>query len=238
MPPDPCTVAPELRDALKSVMADPLRARVYFALFGSPGATIAQLADQMGLPARAVRHQIEQLAEAGLVAVDAETPRRNTRERHYRALTIPSLIEAGEDEALTETERRDIAVAIIKQILADLGAAVGAGGFASRPGHSEVRVVGEVDGRGWSELAAIMARTTGEIEAVLVESAARLEAAGETGFGATAAMLLFEGGGGAEEEGVRHGPRPSPWLARAIAERSEVDSDSSVNLPDQAARPV
>jgi DNA-binding transcriptional ArsR family regulator len=99
MPPDPSTVAPELRDALKLAMADPLRARIYFALFGRPGATIAELADRTGLPARAVRHQIERLAEAGLVAVDAETPRRNTRERQYRALAIPSLIEAGEDEA-------------------------------------------------------------------------------------------------------------------------------------------
>jgi DNA-binding transcriptional ArsR family regulator len=220
MTPDPSAGTAELHAALMQALSDQYRAGVYLAVYERPGATIAQVAARTGRSARAVRHQIERLVEAGLLVVAAETPRRNTRERHYRVTMIRPFIDASDDGTLTEEERRHIPLAILRQIFADIGLAVRSGSFSGKHGHSEVRVPGEVDRRGRSELCEILRRTTQEMEGVFVRSAARLEEAGEDGVEVIATMMLFEGPTWAEPDGARRGPRPSPWLARAAEERT------------------
>lgn len=82
--------------------------------------TIAQIATRTGEPQRRVRHQIDRLLEAGLVLVDAETPRRNARERHYRAVSLARIAEeigAG----WSDEQRRKIAHSIIK-VIAEMSA--------------------------------------------------------------------------------------------------------------------
>jgi DNA-binding transcriptional ArsR family regulator len=206
------TLPADLRAALIETLSDPLRAQVYIAVADRPGVTIAQIATRIGESARRVRHQIEWLSAAGLVVVDSETARRNMRERHYRALHLPR-IEEDEGPWIAE-ERRGIILSITRQILGDVGRAIRGRAFGEHPGHSAVRVPGEVDGRGREEVEAIVIESTVRLEEAMVRSAERLEAAGEAGTEVIAALLLFESSPWENEED-RGGPRASPWLERA-----------------------
>lgn len=201
-----------LHAALAEALADPLRGRVYVAVTERPGATIAQIATRIGEPPRRVRHQIERLVEVGLVTVDSESARRNARERHYRAIVVARItddVDAGwEDE-----QRRKIAQSVARLIMSDVARAVRGRTFGNREGHVEVRIPGEVDQRGWEKLAAIMARTTEEIEATMIESAARLEQEGRPGIEVVSALLLFEGTPWEEPGERREAPRPNQWRA-------------------------
>jgi DNA-binding transcriptional ArsR family regulator len=75
-----------LRAKMAEALRDPLRTQIFLSIADRPGATIAQIANRVDEPERRVRHQVERLVELGLVEVDSETRRRNTRERHYRVL--------------------------------------------------------------------------------------------------------------------------------------------------------
>jgi DNA-binding transcriptional ArsR family regulator len=206
------TLSPELRDALTEALGDHLRAPVLIAVGERPGVTIAQIADRIDESPRRVRRQIDRLLGAGLVVVDSLTPRRNARERHYRALVLPNVAE-GRDSGWTDEQRRKVGSSIVRALTADLAGAVRGQTFGVRAGHAVVRIPGEVDGRGWAEISATMVRALKEIEATMIASFARLEARGEGGIEAISALLLFEGAPWEEGGDGRDGPRPSHWLA-------------------------
>jgi DNA-binding transcriptional ArsR family regulator len=205
-------LSPETRDALTAALSDQLRARVFIAVAERPGVTIAQIAHRIEESPRRVRDQVDRLVGAGLVVVDALTPRRNARERHYRALVLPNIPqEVG--SVWTDEQRRKTSHSIVRAMTADLGAAVRGQTFGARAGHAVVRIPGEVDGRGWAEIAATMAGALKEIEATMIASFVRLEARGEGGIEAISALLLFEGAPWDRGEDGRAGPRPSQWLS-------------------------
>jgi len=200
----------DLREAMVGALEDELRARVLLAVVDRPGATIGQIATRIGDPPRRVRHQVERLLEAGLVVADAVgTPRRNARERHYRGVVLPTIEEEGRDQS--DDQRRKVTLSIIRLIMADLDGAVGGRTFGTRAGHSVVRIPGEVDERGWEELAASMVVTTAEIERTMVSSAARLAEERAPGREVLSALLLFESPPWDPGDGDHPGPRPSQW---------------------------
>jgi DNA-binding transcriptional ArsR family regulator len=202
----------DLREAVVGALEDQLRAHVLLAIVDRPGATIGQVATRIGEPPRRVRHQVERLLEAGLVVADAaETTRRNARERHYLGVVLPMIEEEGLD--WTDDQRRNIALSIVRVIMADLDGAVGGQTFGTRAGHSVIRVPGEVDGRGWDELEASMVLSTREIEGTMARSAARLEEEGVAGREVISALLLFESPPWDPGKSDHPGPRPSQWHA-------------------------
>jgi DNA-binding transcriptional ArsR family regulator len=198
-------------EAMVEAILDPVRARVYASIFERPGVTVAQIARRLDEPARRVRHQIDYLVGAGLVFVDSKTVRRNAREHHYRAVVRPSVL-SQEDDSNTDDERRKLAVSALRCLLADIARAVRDETFGRHAGHAEVRVPGEVDQRGWDEVARLMDRTTAELEDIMTRSAVRLEAAGEGGVEVIAALLFFEAPGWDPPGELPKGPRPSSWL--------------------------
>lgn len=206
------SMSPDLRDALVETLGDQFRARVLIAVAERPGVTIGQIATRIGESPRRVRHQVERLVELELTVVDTETPRRNTRERHYRAIALPVIVEEV-GSGWTDELRRKIALSIVRTIMADLDGAVDAETLGLRSGNALVRIPGEVDERGWEELAATMVRATEAIEATMIEGAARLEDAGHPGIEVISALLLFEGLPWEQKEGKRGGPRPTHWTA-------------------------
>lgn len=207
----PTDYPPDVRAALMEAMSDPFRVRVYSVIVERPGATVAQVAARIGEPARRVRHQIERLIAAGLLVADGQSARRNTRERHYRALVKPTIVEQGSD-GWTDDERRTVALSILRYIVADIGGAMRRETFGTHPEHAEVRIPGEVDEAGWQELAQITLRAVREIEGAMLRSAARLRAEGRSGFEVISALLLFEAPSWGPDDGDREGPRPSLWL--------------------------
>jgi DNA-binding transcriptional ArsR family regulator len=206
------TLPPHLEAALVEALGDPLRAQVYDSIAERPGATIAQVAARLDEPDRRVRRQVDRLTEAGLLVVWAETPRRNARQRHYRTVAIPRIEESGSQSV---EQRSRITRSLIQHVVADIGRAIRRQTFGERAGHSEVRIPGEVDERGWEELAQLMTATTVSLEETLIASAARLEAAGRAGIEVVAALLLFETQPWERGDGDPRGPRPSQWLVRS-----------------------
>jgi DNA-binding transcriptional ArsR family regulator len=179
-----------LETTLIETMSNPLRARILTVVCERPGVTIKQLSHHLEETPRRVRHQIDRLIEAGLVAVDRETSRRNAREHHYRARVRRIFVAA--DAATTEQEGRATATSVLRIMVDDIRAAIGDRTFGARPGHSEIRIPGEVDQRGWDELADIYRRTCAEIEETMIESARRLRGGEEAGIGVISTLLLFE----------------------------------------------
>lgn len=207
----------DLRTAVIEALSDQFRAQVYFAVCERPGVTIRQIATRIGAPRRSVRHQVELLVMSGLVQVQAETKTRNTRERHYRAISPAKILEE-DDEHWDDRQRRRIALSVVRTLMADVGRAVENKTFGAHERHTEARVPGEVDRRGWTEIAEVLARATEEIETIMIASFARLEAEGEAGMEVVAALLLFEGVPWEEPDTDRAGPRPSPWSSNGSPE--------------------
>jgi DNA-binding transcriptional ArsR family regulator len=211
--PSPGAVYPEQldarqREAMAEALHDPLRTQIYISIAERPGATIAQLAHRVDEPERRVRHQIERLIELGLVEVDSETRRRNTRERHYRVLVSPTVEYYGD---WGEDDRRKVSLSMARQLVFDLSRASRDARFGTLEGHTAIRIPGEVDREGWEALAQIMRGALEEAEEVMFESAARLEAAGVAGIEAMGVMLLFEGRPWTAPGEEPDGPRPSTW---------------------------
>jgi DNA-binding transcriptional ArsR family regulator len=200
----------DLRDALVETLSDPFRARVYVTVTERPGATIAQIAARTGETPRRIRHQIEHLLEVGLVTLDSKTPRRNAREHHYRAVALAK-IQNELDSSWDDDQRRRVALSITRMITGDIGQALRGGILGTSDGHAEVRVSAEVDAQGWQELADIMERVTGEIEEVVISSAARLEESGLGGTEVVAALLLFQTPAWERSADDPPGPRSSQW---------------------------
>jgi hypothetical protein len=147
--------------------------------------------------------------------IDAETPRRNARERHHRATVLPAVVEEMGSE-WTDEQRQRIALSIVRAIMADFDAVTRSRTVENRSGHAVIRIPGEVDERGWAELAAATVGTMKEIEAAMVTSAARLERAGTPGIEVISTLLLFEGLPWEVGDADARGPRPSHWRTSTL----------------------
>jgi hypothetical protein len=117
--------------------------------------------------------------EAGVVVVDSETRKRNARERHYRSVVLPTLVDQ-DDGDWTDDDRQKLALSMIRAIFADVDRAIRNRTFGSHAEHAEVRVPGEIDERGWKELGRIMVRTAVVTGLELQLSRRQFRAGGET----------------------------------------------------------
>ena len=180
---------PELRAALIEVMTAPRRLRVLMAVSERPGVTLKQIASRIGESPRSVRYQLKRLSDAGLVIVDAVTPRRNVRELHYRATVQVILEEDG--KVWPEVDGKKVMETSMSLMFADYRRALSGDTFG-RDGHAVVRIPGEVDDRGWQELSRIALETMRNVEEVMKASVARLRANGEVGTEAMFHTMFFE----------------------------------------------
>ncbi len=237
MKPDVSTLPADHAAALIDVLSDEFRAHVYITITEKPGATIAELAGRIAKPKRRVRHQVERLLESGLVVVDPDAPRQHAREQRYRAIALAKVV--GElDQRFSEDQRRKVAESMARVIVGDIGRAARERTLGAHVGHAVIRIPGEVDERGWQELARIMVQTMEEIEGVMFDSAARLEAGGGAGVEVVSLLLLFEGAAWDAVGVDRRGPRSSPWLrTEGKGDRNPDGGDPSGELsqPDVAS---
>jgi DNA-binding transcriptional ArsR family regulator len=217
---EPQDLQSRLHADLVEIMSDPLRTRVYSTVTERPGVTISQIAAHTGDPQRRVRHQIDRMVAVGLVEVEAETPRGNARQRHYRGIALPK-VPGDIDESFDDERRRKLAGSVLRLVATDMGRAIRNNTLGTRPGHAEVRIPAEVDERGWRQISEIIERALREIEAAAIRSAARLEPAGEPGIEAIAALLLFESSPWEEGHGAREGPRRSMWSPEELSRHAD-----------------
>jgi DNA-binding transcriptional ArsR family regulator len=184
-------ITPELRTSLIEAMTHPVRNAVFCSVAGRPGVTAGEIAGRLEISARSVRHHLDRLLAAGLIETSAESARRNTRVHHYSVVVAP-FVERGETLELSDEEQRQIALSVLRLLIADARSAVTNRSFGTRAGHMEARVPSRLDERGWQESSVIMTRALEELMTVCQSSAERLLASGEEGIEAMSALLLFE----------------------------------------------
>jgi predicted ArsR family transcriptional regulator len=184
-------ITPELRAGLIAAMTKPVRNTVFCTVAERPEVTVREIADRLAIPPRSVRHHLDWLLATRLIETSSESTSRNTRVHHYRALVSPAVSE-GDDIELSGEEERELALCVLRMLVADARHAIINRTFGTRRGHAELRVASRVDERGWDESSAILVRALDELMEVRESSAARLDASGEEGIEAISALLLFE----------------------------------------------
>lgn len=172
-------------------LAHPLRVRILSAL-DQRTASPSELADELEAPLGNVSYHVRQLAGLGLIKLVKKTPRRGAIEHHYKAVARSRI----SDEAWGEVPsvvKQALVASMLEQIGSAVNAAAAADGF-SRPDVHLTRTEAHLDERGWSELAAELARTVKSIERIEAASAKRLrDADGSEGLITTIVMMQFEG---------------------------------------------
>lgn len=184
---------PEQLRALVEAMAHPVRAKLLFGVAekSEGGVSIRQLSERTRETPRRVRYHLDALLELGLVGIADKRSRRGVVERFYRAEFAP-ILSNEELNGYDEEQTRQVSVQVLKAILGDASMAVGARIFGLRHGHVVVRLPGEVDEQGWSELGNLQEQTLRESQAVIERSRVRLQATGDSPVSALVTLLLFE----------------------------------------------
>jgi DNA-binding transcriptional ArsR family regulator len=179
--------------SLVRAMAHPTRCRILTVLCESvDGASVRQLAEQVGEPRRKVRYHLDLLIEQGLVTLAAERKRRGVLEHYYRSEQLP-MIPTAYHWLIGRESSEQIAKQVLWHVLADARAAVAAGLFGSGPlGHVEARLTGDVDPQGWEELTAVHDKALDEMQSVLAESRIRLLDADRQPMPFVSAQFLFQ----------------------------------------------
>lgn len=175
---------------LAEAMAHPLRGRLLQAVSerSDQGVSITQLSVRLGEPKRKIRYHIDALENLGLVEIASERNKRGVIERFYRVEQVPFIPHELDDRV----QSRLVAIELVKSVLADASAAIGAKVLGMRPGHALIRLPGEVDQQGWDELTVLSERILRETQAVLAQSGERLKKSQEAPIPTIVALLLFE----------------------------------------------
>jgi DNA-binding transcriptional ArsR family regulator len=231
---DTLSLSPQSREGLIGSFGDPFRTQVYVTINERPGATVAQVARRLDQPAPRVRRQIDRLLGDGLLVVDNETSHRNARERHYRALVTPT-IKTDDGADWSDEFHRNLAYSLTKMIVSDISRALRNRTFGTRYGHCEIRIPGEVDERGWTEIGQINDEVMREMEATMIAAARRLEEAGESGIEVISSILLFEAPAWDDSADARSGPRPSLW---APSPKGPPPDAAGRLIPDESVTPT
>ncbi|HEU4737910.1 MAG TPA: winged helix-turn-helix domain-containing protein [Solirubrobacterales bacterium] len=173
---------------------DPTRMRIITRLTLAP-ASAAELSDRLGMPLSRVRYEIGRLAEAGLVRVDLERPRRGTVERVYFAESRRETYDHGGRirEELAARKRADVDV--INALFREAVEATRAGLFETRAESVIARVPMTLDEQGATEIARVISGALDRLFALREESHLRLRAASTLAIQATLSLMLFEATG-------------------------------------------
>ena len=170
---------------------DPTSFRLATLISERPGLTVRQIVDLTGEPARRVRYHLDQLRKADRIEVSDQQARRGAIEHHY-SVTYPVILTDEDLDSIDDPLQARIAMSVFLAVAADVLAATRERTFGLRPGHAQVRSVGEVDGTGWEDLSRMSHRYLAEVQRVLDEAGERGSTGAEDWISATAALFLFE----------------------------------------------
>src|SRR5215218_10056880 len=175
---------------IAKALSHPMRARILTILnerIASPN-EIAELIDER-LPN--VSYHVRALLDLGCIELVDTAQRRGAIEHYYRAVVRPFFSDR-DWKRLPRSGRQAISDAALRIIWEDVGHALEAGTFESRPdrhlSHNDV----VLDEEGWQEVAKLLNGMIGEVERVASASAKRVTAAGEEGIPVTVVAMQFE----------------------------------------------
>jgi DNA-binding transcriptional ArsR family regulator len=178
--------------SLVEAMGNPIRCKVLTALANSrEDVSVRQISERIGEPMRKVRYHLDLLVDRELAAVTGVGRRRGVKEHRFRAQRAP-VISVEQSALLDEEQSKRIARQVLVHILGDIRTAVAAKTFGTRRGHTEARVAGLVDRRGWEDLAEIHERAIAAVQAAVERGQARLGESADTPISFASGFLLFE----------------------------------------------
>ena len=188
--PKPDLRSRSLDERITYVCKHPLRVDA-LAVLNERTASIAQLADIMGVEASALEHHVKDLHDAGCIEIVRKTRRRGDYEHYYAATLRPNI----SDEAwgnLSLEERRDISGLVFGAIMAEGIAALRVGTFDSRTNrHLSWRIL-RLDDEGWLELIKEKNESLERTEAIQANAFRRMTDSREEGTSFIAGAFSFE----------------------------------------------
>jgi DNA-binding transcriptional ArsR family regulator len=193
-PPSPAQrppVADPVDQRVVKALSHPLRTRI-LQLLSDRVASPNEMAKALGEPLGNVSYHVRILLDHECIELVETKPRRGALEHFYRPLMRPMLGDA-EWQALSPELRSQITGRTLTDLFADARGALERGGFEGEHAHV-VRMLLDLDGRGWNELDALVGRTLEELMRLQEESVNRRATRGD-GDGDRAGaigLLVFE----------------------------------------------
>ena len=185
------TVPVDITDPrIAKAYAHPLRIHI-LGMLDERVASPSEIASELDAPLTHVSYHVRQLASLGLIKLVRTTPRRGAVEHHYTAQIRPSIT----DDAWAETPdivKKNVVSGWLAQVGTHAASASAEGGFERDQAHMS-RSAWELDEKGWSAMARELAKTLERIEKIGDEAAERVKKNPESGFRASAVIMLFEG---------------------------------------------
>ena len=161
------------------------------AILNERTASIAQIAEIMGVETNKISHHIKDLFDAGCIEIAKSVKRRGAHENYYCASLRPNI---SDDEwgKLSMRVRREISGLLFQAILSEGLGALRVGTFDSRINrHASWRIL-NLDEQGWLELVAEKAKSLERTETIQARAYRRMSESNTEGFSVIAAALAFE----------------------------------------------
>jgi DNA-binding transcriptional ArsR family regulator len=188
--------------------AHPLRIHI-LGMLDDRVASPSEIATELDAPLTHVSYHVRQLAALGLIKLVKTTPRRGAVEHHYTAQIRPQIT----DEAWGQTPdivKKNLVTGWVSQVGAHVQAAAAEGGFDREDNHQS-RSAMMLDDKAFTAISRELKKTLDKIDKIAAEASARVKKDPDSGFRATAVMMLFEGpsssAGLPEDAGIRRHKR-------------------------------
>lgn len=179
-----------VRDRLTTIV-NPLRLAIVTSLQVEP-ATAAEVAESLGVPAEAVRHQLRKLSRSEQVQRLGKSRRRGTTEYAYSADPRCNVLSPGDPPVVSGPLLDRAQARLLRLTFGEAKAAIDARTLHSRDEHALVRFPLPLDERGWKHALDIHQELVEETFAEIERAKSRIARRGEQPFQASAAFLFFE----------------------------------------------
>jgi DNA-binding transcriptional ArsR family regulator len=176
--------------AFLEAISHPLRSRILVMLEGGPAGS-AEIATELGVPARSVRHQLQILRTAGFVVARRAAKRRNTYEYSFARAAFGYL----DDELYAElspAERRAAINHYLRLMARSMARFVAAGSTYDSHFPFVSRITLALDEEGWRELIAICSTALEQLVGLKGRAAERLGGGDGAGFEGEVSLLAVE----------------------------------------------
>jgi DNA-binding transcriptional ArsR family regulator len=160
-----------LDERLAKALSHPLRRRVLERIMDDGEASPNEVAKGLGAPLSTVSYHVHILRDLQCIELVRTEPRRGAVEHFYRS-ALDLFLEDAQWSRLPLVVRRQLAGQTVGDLMQEMGAAAGSGGFDDAA-SAIARVPLELDDTGRQELSELLHATLREAEAIQERSAAR-----------------------------------------------------------------
>jgi len=176
--------------SLAVLAAHPTRIQAFIYL-SEREASPSEIAEALGEKTNYVNNHVKKLEEIGAIELVDELVVGNRVKKIYRAVET-GFSGTEEFEKMSKPQREVVTMSILRFILADFSAAVGARIFDSRPDRSLLRYPDQVDDQGFREISELHDDTFFKTREIVARAANRIAKDPNSAIPFTATTMLYE----------------------------------------------